>query len=81
MYKKRKHFSNACHNNGPHLILTTTKFVIQKGINQPCRTNTFLFMDHYVTKFEKLPCMILTLACVEAEQYAFEKGLNFFNTL
>ena len=49
----------ACYNNGWHLILTTTKFAILNGINQPCRINTFWFIDYCVTKFEKLPCMIL----------------------
>ena len=31
----------SCYNNGLHLILTTKKFAIQNGINQPCRINTF----------------------------------------
>ena len=41
--------------------LTTTKFAIQNAIKQPCRINSFWFMDYYVTKFEKHPCMILPL--------------------
>ena len=38
------------------MVLFTTQFAIQNGINQPCRVNTFWFMDHYVTKFEKRHC-------------------------
>ena len=49
----------ACYNNGLYLILTTTKFVIQNGIKQPCRVNTFWTIDEYVTKLEKRSCMVL----------------------
>ena len=44
-----------------HLILTTTKFVIQNGINQSCRVNTFWSMNVYVSKLEKGSCMVLPL--------------------
>ena len=42
-------------------ILTTTKFVIQNGINQPCRVNTFSSIVDYVAKLEKRSCMVLPL--------------------
>ena len=42
------------HNNGSYIILTTTKFAIQNGINQPCSTNVFLFMDDFENKFGKM---------------------------
>jgi hypothetical protein len=41
--------SYAYYNNGLHLILTTAKFVIQNGINQPCRVNTWKTLLHGFT--------------------------------
>ena len=34
---RRKLFIYACHSIGLHLILITTQFAIQNGINQPCK--------------------------------------------
>ena len=63
---------DACYNNGLHLILTltTTKFAIQNGINQPFKANTFLSMDHYVTKLEKRFCMVLSFEGFYAQKRA-----------